>query len=98
MTEENENPNDKPNDKTPVETPAKPANTSPLLEATRAENDRTERLLKENKALQERREASISEQMLSGHTIAGQPNLTPDQEFEAKAKKMSDEIVGAFYG
>ena len=62
------------------EDPAKHFVSSPVIEAAKAENDRKEELIKEEKKLMDRREKLHAEQMVGGHTVAGQPEQDKKEE------------------
>lgn len=101
MTDEQTNETDTTGDKVnkPVEKKEKPVEentSSPLLDRAKAENDRREKLIEEDKKLQERKEKLYAEQLAGGRAEAGSQFLTPEQEFEKKAKEEGEEIVNAF--
>jgi hypothetical protein len=62
---------------------------SPIIAEARAENDRRERLLKEEKALQERKEKLHAEQMVGGHTTIG----ATEEPKEETAEEYADRIM-----
>ncbi len=78
------------------EDPATQFVSSPVIEAAKAENDRKALLIEEEKKLMVRKEKLHAEQMVGGHTEAGQP--TGEQKKESNADYAKKVMSGDFNG